>query len=368
MISKLLEWWQKAKKPLEIVVIIIACILVITLLVVIALTYIFNVNVPGLHGKTLWDWLQLLIIPAVLAVGGYLFNFTTSRTERNVATDNQREAALKEYIDQISELLLKEHLGEFKPEYETVRNIARVRTLTVLRRLDEVRKGSVLQFLHESKLINGDKSIIDLDGADLSRANLRLLNLGGADLRQANLSHADLSHAMLNKANLAYADLSGANLKRAHLGDANLSSAKLNGADLSKADLRGDTDLTYSELVGANLSDADLKYVNLQGSELTRAIMIETYLRAANLKSVDLSGANLRKAILWDADLSGANLEGVDLRGAELFGNDEIDGAANLSKANLEKANLEGAKVAPYQLMQTKSLKGAIMSNGSKHL
>src|SRR5216683_890499 len=74
-------------------------------------------------GKALWDWLQLLIIPAVLAVGGYLFSYTTSRneqqaneqraqTERDIATDNQREAALQAYIDKISELLMHEHLGE----------------------------------------------------------------------------------------------------------------------------------------------------------------------------------------------------------------------------------------------------------------
>jgi len=47
------SWWQKAKKPLEVICIIVGCILVIVLLVVIALTYIFNVNVPGLRGKTL---------------------------------------------------------------------------------------------------------------------------------------------------------------------------------------------------------------------------------------------------------------------------------------------------------------------------
>ena len=62
MTSKLRSWWQKAKKPLEIFVIIVACVLVIALLVVIALTYIFNVNVPGLHGKTLWDWIQSLAL------------------------------------------------------------------------------------------------------------------------------------------------------------------------------------------------------------------------------------------------------------------------------------------------------------------
>ena len=29
-----------------------------------------------------WDWLQLLIIPAVLAVGGYIINLTISRGEQ----------------------------------------------------------------------------------------------------------------------------------------------------------------------------------------------------------------------------------------------------------------------------------------------
>jgi hypothetical protein len=33
-----------------------------------------------LPGKGLWDWLQLLIIPVVLAVGALLFNFANTRT------------------------------------------------------------------------------------------------------------------------------------------------------------------------------------------------------------------------------------------------------------------------------------------------
>ncbi|MGZ3611524.1 MAG: hypothetical protein ACXVBU_15830, partial [Ktedonobacteraceae bacterium] len=59
------------------------------------------------QGKTLWDWLQLLIIPVVLALGGYLFTYTTGRTEREIASDRQCEEALQAYIDKISELLLE---------------------------------------------------------------------------------------------------------------------------------------------------------------------------------------------------------------------------------------------------------------------
>src|SRR6266699_1681965 len=117
-------------------------------------------------GKALWDWLQLLIIPAVLVVGGFLLNYTTSRdeqkstqlrdqTERDVALDNQREQALRAYIDSMSELLLQENLRGSEEDDE-VQKIARVRTLTVLPRLDGKRKSSVLQFLYESGLINKD--------------------------------------------------------------------------------------------------------------------------------------------------------------------------------------------------------------------
>ena len=71
----------------------------------------------------------------------------------------------------MSELLLHENLCKSKPDDE-VRKIARVRTLTVLTRLDGKRKGSVIQFLYESELIDKNKTIIDLLGADLNNAEL----------------------------------------------------------------------------------------------------------------------------------------------------------------------------------------------------
>ena len=109
--------------------------------------------------NTLWDWLQLAIVPLVLAGVGLWFTQVQKSNEQTIASDNQREKALQDYIDKISELLLKEHLseltadGKLEPKYDEVRNIARVRTLTVLRGLDAIHKASVLQFLHESGLL-----------------------------------------------------------------------------------------------------------------------------------------------------------------------------------------------------------------------
>jgi hypothetical protein len=128
--------------------------------------------------KTLWDLLQLLIVPIILAIGGFWLNqiqksrdekATEQRdqTEREIAADNQREAALQAYIDKMSELLLEKKLRE-SAEGDEIQKIARVRTLTVLRGLDTTRKASVLQFLLESGLLDKNKPIIHLNGADLS--------------------------------------------------------------------------------------------------------------------------------------------------------------------------------------------------------
>jgi hypothetical protein len=175
----------------------------------------------------LWDWLGLLAtlaIPAVVGLGAAWFTTQQAKVSDRENTDNQRETALQVYLDKMSELLLEKHLRASKPEDE-VRNIGRARTLTVLRGLDPKRRGNVIQFLSESKLI----SIIDLSGADLKGARLGLTHLEGASLILANLEGAHLSHAHLENANLKSANLSGADLSKANL----------SGADLSRADLTG---------------------------------------------------------------------------------------------------------------------------------
>jgi len=221
-----------------------------------SLVYIFGWNWTGINGgyskitttrtthgvittteqlftKTLWDWLQLLIIPLALAIIAISFNRAERKNEQRIASDNQQEAALQEYIKEMSELLLEKHLRDSQPEDE-VRTIARVLTLTVLRRLDAERKGSVLLFLQESGLIDKAKRIIILTGADLSGANLLNPDLRNADLSKADLSGAKLSGAKLSGANLFLAKLSGTDLS-----GADLSGADLNGADLSGANLSG---------------------------------------------------------------------------------------------------------------------------------
>jgi hypothetical protein len=159
----------------------------------------FNGNIKS--GKTLWDWLQLLgvlAVPVVVGFGAVWFTTRQGKVAYEENIDNQQETALQTYIDKMSELLLdKGNPLRNSTEGDEVRTVARVRTLTILPRLDANRKRSVLQFLYESGLISKGNRIVDLNGADLSGANL-----SGVNLEEADLKEADLRGANLRKANL----------------------------------------------------------------------------------------------------------------------------------------------------------------------
>jgi hypothetical protein len=201
--------------------------------------------------RTLWDWLQLLIIPAVLAGVGLWFNRQQREQELQTADSRTQDEALQAYLDQMSAMLIpnKDQPSLYKAHSgDSLSSVARARTLTVLWRLDADRKAQVVQFLYESGLITKGRPIVDLGEANLIWANLEAFNLEGANLSGAYLHPANLSHAVLMGANLSEAFLMEANLEGAYLEGAYLSGANLSGADLSDADLTDATGWTEEQL------------------------------------------------------------------------------------------------------------------------
>jgi hypothetical protein len=191
---------------------------------------------PDFHKRTLWDWLNLLIVPAVLALGGYLFTRSENRRtqknaeqqrdldskiadlDREIAYERQQDDTLQAYLDGMSPLLTDENRPLYRAQAgDNLSTVARARTLTVLPRLAGNRKGSVVQFLHGSGLIAKNRPIIVVIGADLREADLRHADLRGAVLWEADLRDADLRDAYLGEAYLGEADLSGADLSEAYL-------------------------------------------------------------------------------------------------------------------------------------------------------
>lgn len=320
------------------------------------------------QGKTLWDWLQLLIVPAVLAIGGSLISMRTSRleqettkqrdkTEREIAEDDQRESVFQSYIDQMSELLLEKDLRNSQPKDEK-RKIVRVRTLTALRRLDAERKKVLIQFLHESNLIDAGDSIVSLEGADLRATNLSFINLIFIDLSEVNLRGSNLRFSILAGSRLHRTDLRQTDLRQTELSKTDISFAYLSSANLCGANLCG------ANLNGANLSEADLSEAIAAVANLYLANLGKANLNKAFLSHANLSGANLSEANLSEANLSGANLGGANLGGAYL-GGANLSGA-NLSGANLSGANLSGAFVEKEQLDKAKDITGVTISANSQ--
>jgi uncharacterized protein YjbI with pentapeptide repeats len=283
--------------------------------------------------KTLWDWMDLLIIPVVLAIGGYFFNSSQNRATQAAAERRAQDEALQAYLDQMSDMMIPNNdqptLSDEHPP-DSLKTVARARTLTVLPRLGGDRRARVVQFLYESGLIYEDSLVLDLSKADLS----------GAYLIEASLNGTNLSSAFLNDANLLGADLTGANLSNALL-----SKAVLTGANLSDA-LLIEASVSWADLTSADLTSADLSGAWLTGADLSDAW----------LSRADLTGARLSDALLRGADLSGAALRDTRL------------GRADLSGAELSRADLSGATDwTEQQLEQAESLEGATMPNGQKY-
>ena len=276
-------------------------------------------KVSGEHSprKTLWDWLQLLVVPLLIFFLGIGFTWVQNQTSLQIAKDNraqdlqiardtQEEATLKAYLDDMTTLLLDKKLGSQavadKVASADAAVVAQAKTLTALSRLtDGRRKGRLLIFLDEAQLIGFS------DG--YGKLHNPIINLVGADLR-----HADLSGALLSYADLSIADLSG--------------------ADLSYADLH------HAVLIGAHLAGADLRYAHLESARLALAD-----LRHADLRDAHLGFAHLGLAHLDGADLSGADLSGADLSYAHL------GGVAGLTQQQLDQVHYCGNATLPPGLV-----------------
>jgi hypothetical protein len=95
--------------------------------------YYFEWKWTGFPKRTPWDWVDLLIVPLVLALGGYLFNRSENRATRVAAKQRARDEALQAYLDQMGQMLLDKErpLRRSKggDEERTLRTLARAWTV-----------------------------------------------------------------------------------------------------------------------------------------------------------------------------------------------------------------------------------------------
>ena len=232
--------------------------------------------------KTLWEWLQLVFVPLVLAAVGLQLSsyFTRRQSDNNI--QQIRFEATERYLKMFTESdilsgvrrrpLDEKAAPKGKPYPASAEwsrepcspipsekgvllsNFTRA-TLNQLSALSpsastpQPQKKIILEYLHRIGAITHDSHSIntkffDLQSADLYQARLPLACLD-------SVSFADSAGSQRSRSDLRFADLTGADLRGTNLAKANLRYAKLMGARLD-----GWASLARADLRGADLSDA----------------------------------------------------------------------------------------------------------------
>lgn len=187
--------------------------------------------------KTLWDWIELAIMPIVIAWLAYRLTNEQKTKEIAIAQLHKREEALQKYFDQMTNLLVEQDLStEEKPS--TIFELAKARTITTLDMLDGRQKGHLIRFLSESRHIANKEPVI----------NLRRANLGEMILEPGNYDEINLSGTNLDKVEICWCSL----------GNSNLSGCSIELADLEETNLF-ETDLNYVIFYKSDLYNANLR-------------------------------------------------------------------------------------------------------------
>lgn|GEM_PF-7117861 len=136
-----------------------------------------------------------------------------------------------------------------------------------------------------------------------------------------------------------------------------LNGANLQGADLFRADL-SNTWLEHANLRGADVSMATLQHVQLSYANMAVGKFLTSDFRGANLHGAICAGAklahsNLADAVLMGADLRGADLTRVNLQGARFLQYAKFDQHTILPVAKLISSDGKRSKIVNLRWHET---------------
>jgi uncharacterized protein YjbI with pentapeptide repeats len=221
-----------------------------------------------------------------------LLTLLTTVTSIAIGVGNQRESyqnnLIKEYFEHLENLSIQMNLMTDDRKAGAV-ELARGRTVVLLRELDLAKKKQLMAYLRSSSLITDKKCE---NGEPI------------ISFRQQDLSDMDLRELKLNCLDLSGTDLSRADLRRTDLRGTDLRGASLTGTQLTGVITDDETKLDIDRNLFFRLVKEEGKWRDFSGEDFSGANLAGT-----NLSNANFSNANFSSAILAGAQLVGSNLQ-----------------------------------------------------------
>ncbi|MCA9941861.1 MAG: pentapeptide repeat-containing protein [Ardenticatenaceae bacterium] len=308
--------------------------------------------------KTVWDILEVIILPAVVALVIFHLDKRDKNVKQQIANEERRQIALTGFIDRVSDLVLNHFEGQRLEENRNAKqiyNMLRAWLTEIVKDLDGVRKGQLVQLLHGFELLssmqyeendneNNELKAI-LDGVDFSGVILKSAKLEEIDLLNASMEDADLKDVELRNSQFKNTNLSRANLNNVNLTDSCLNSVFFENSTFENVQLNNalievvnfsNTHFTKVYLNHARVSQNNEWDTEIKSIHADNAIWTDVRLDEANLDNAFLEKTQFIKTSFLNVRLVNANLQESNLSGCDLTG-------ANLTGSTLQKANLKGA-------------------------
>ena len=201
--------------------------------------------------------------------------------DQRQADEINRRTIFKEYIDDMTELLLdRDHDANITKILLHIR----VQTLTVVQNLDVNQKRDVIVFLYENRLLRSDEfPHVDLHGA----------NLSGMKFWSSSTVACLLPFLYLPGTYLENVIFDGCLLTDAVFDDASLSAAKFLKCSIAN------TKFMNSNLTGAQFQGNGLYYTDFSGSHLVQSSITGGIFLRVNLTNADLYQSKISDELLY---------------------------------------------------------------------
>jgi uncharacterized protein YjbI with pentapeptide repeats len=200
--------------------------------------------------------------------------------DQRQADEINRRTIFKEYIDDMTELLLNRNENA---NISMILLHIRVQTLTVLQTLDMNRKRDVIVFLYENRLLQSDgSSTVDLRGANLNgmrfwssstvACHLPLLYLPGVYAENIIFDGCSLSGAVFDGSSMSAAKFLTCGMRDTSFVNTNLTRAQFQGNVLHTVSFSG-SQLVQSSIKNGVFKDIDLTNVDLYQAEVADELL-----------------------------------------------------------------------------------------------